>query len=129
MLGGGTIPLGHHSYRLFRAMLAETYARYGRPLLVSETGAEGTARASWLHYVCSEVRAAQAEGVPVGGICLYPIVDYPGWENDRCCEVGLLSMPDQSGHRTLNANLAEEIARQAPNLTLDRCEVVQRHAI
>jgi hypothetical protein len=118
VLGGGTIPLGHHSYRPFRAMLIETYARYKRPLLVSETGAEGTARASWLHYVCSEVRAAQAEGVPVGGICLYPVVDYPGWENDRCCEVGLLSMPDENGRRTLNAALAEEIARQAPTLKL-----------
>ncbi len=129
VLGGGTIPLGHHSYRPFRAMLAETYARYGRPLLVSETGAEGTARASWLHYVCSEVRAAMSVGIPVSGICLYPVVDYPGWENDRCCEVGLLSMPDQNGRRTLHAEFAEEIARQAPALKLDCSEEVQRHAI
>jgi beta-glucosidase/6-phospho-beta-glucosidase/beta-galactosidase len=129
VLGGGTIPLGHHGYRPFRAMLAETYARYGRPLLVSETGAEGTARASWLHYVCSEVRAALREGVPVGGICLYPVVDYPGWDNDRCCEVGLLSMLDQNGRRTLHAELAEEIARQGAALMHVRHEEVGRHAI
>ncbi|KNY19211.1 beta-glucosidase [Methylobacterium sp. ARG-1] len=129
VLGGGTIPLGHHGYRPFRAMLAETYARYGRPLLVSETGAEGTARASWLHYVCAEVRAALREGVPVGGICLYPVVDYPGWDNDRCCEVGLLSMLDQNGRRTLHAELAEEIARQGAALMHVRREEVRRHAI
>ncbi|CAO4153228.1 Glyco-hydro-42 domain-containing protein [Methylorubrum extorquens] len=129
VLGGSTIPLGHHGYRPFRAMLGETYGRYGRPLLVSETGAEGTARASWLHYVCSQVRAALVEGIPVGGICLYPVVDYPGWENDRCCEVGLLSMPDQSGRRTLHTNFAEEIARQAPTLELDRREEIHRHAV
>jgi beta-glucosidase/6-phospho-beta-glucosidase/beta-galactosidase len=129
VLGGGTIPLGHHGYRPFRAMLAETYARYGRPLLVSETGAEGTARASWLHYVCSEVRAVLREGVPVGGICLYPVVDYPGWDNDRCCEVGLLSIPDRNGRRRLHAELAEEIARQGAALMHVRQEEVRRHAI
>jgi hypothetical protein len=58
----------------------------------------------------------------MGGICLYPVLDYPGWENDRCCEVGLLSIADQSGRRTLNSDLAEEIARQAPTLKLGRRE-------
>ena len=129
VFGGGTISLGHHGYRPFRAMLAETHARYRRPLLVSETGAEGTARASWLHYVCAEVRAAVAEGVPVGGICLYPVVDYPGWENDRCCEVGLLSMPGPDGRRTVQVDMAEEIDRQSPTLMPLRYEEARLHAI
>ncbi|AWN37161.1 beta-glucosidase [Methylobacterium radiodurans] len=110
--GGGTIPLGHHAYRPFRQMLAEAYARYGRPLLVSETGAEGTAKAAWLHYVCGEVRAAQAAGVPVLGICLYPIQDYPGWENERPCAVGLFSAPDAAGVRAIDGPLAAELREQ-----------------
>ncbi|CAO4164217.1 beta-glucosidase [Methylorubrum extorquens] len=110
--GGGTIPLGHHAYRPFRAMLAEAYARYGRPLLVAETGAEGTAKAAWLHYVCAEVRAAQAQGVPVLGICLYPVLDYPGWENERPCAVGLFSEPDPTGARRLDEPLAAELREQ-----------------
>jgi hypothetical protein len=110
--GGGTIPFGHHAYRPFRAMLAEAYARYRRPLLVSETGAEGTAKAAWLHYVCAEVRAAQAEGVPILGICLYPILDYPGWENDRPCAVGLFSDADVAGHRPVDQPLAAELREQ-----------------
>jgi hypothetical protein len=71
-LGGSTVGFGHHLYRPFRSMLAEVHDRYGRPVLVAETGAEGTARAAWLHYVASEVRAALEDGVPVEGICLYP---------------------------------------------------------
>lgn len=107
-----TVGLGHHLYRPFRSMLAEIYARYGRPVLITETGAEGTAKPAWLHYVASEVHAAQALGVPVQGICLYPILEYPGWENERHCEVGLLSVPDADGRRCVDGPLAEELARQ-----------------
>ncbi len=110
--GGGTIPLGHHAYRPFRELLAEVHARYRRPLLVAETGAEGTARAAWLFYVCAEVRAARASGVPVEGICLYPILDYPGWDDERLCQVGLLSAPDENGRRACCAEFAAEIVRQ-----------------
>jgi beta-glucosidase/6-phospho-beta-glucosidase/beta-galactosidase len=112
VLGGGTIPMGHHDYRPFRDMLAETHRRYGRPVFVSEAGAENTARPSWLHYVAGEVAAARRDGVRVEGICLYPILDYPGWENERCCEVGLFSQPDERGVRTVYEPLAEELERQ-----------------
>ncbi|WP_245504818.1 hypothetical protein [Aquabacter spiritensis] len=90
----------------------EIHARYGRPLLVAETGAEASARAAWMHYVCGEVRAAQHAGAAILGICQYPILDYPGWDNGRRCEVGLLSMPDNDGRRTVCTALSEEIARQ-----------------
>ncbi|GJD66701.1 beta-glucosidase [Methylobacterium frigidaeris] len=117
--GGSTIPLGHHAYRPFRVMLAETHARYGRPLLVAETGAEGTAKAAWLHYVCGEVRAARATGVPVLGVCLYPILDYPGWDNDRPCAVGLFHAHDPTGHRGLDRPLAEELSMQAARFSAE----------
>ena len=110
--GGRTIPLGHHAYRPLRSLLAEVHARYRRPMLVAETGAEGSARAAWLHYVCAEVRAARGAGVPVEGICLYPILDYPGWEDDRPCAVGLFSVPDRDGRRTCDADFAAELRRQ-----------------
>ena len=76
--GGGFIPLGHFAYRPFRNMLTEVYQRYRRPLFIAETGAEGSARAAWLHYVASETAAAQHQGIPVEGLCIYPILDYPG---------------------------------------------------
>jgi beta-glucosidase/6-phospho-beta-glucosidase/beta-galactosidase len=112
MLRGRTIPRDAPAYRPLRELLAENHARYGRPLLIAETGAEGDLRAGWLRYVCEEVRAVQAAGVPVLGICLYPVTDYPGWMNGRHCPAGLLGMTDAEGQRPVHAPLAEELARQ-----------------
>lgn len=109
---GPTIPLGHHAYRPFHELLAEAHARYSRPLLIAETGAEGSARPSWLHYVCAEVETALQGGIPVEGICLYPILDYPGWDNERTCQVGLFSTPDEHGHRRACRPFARELERQ-----------------
>jgi hypothetical protein len=111
-IGGSTIPLGHHAYKPFSEMLTEVYKRYRRPVLVSETGAEGHARPYWLYHVCAEVAKAIRAGVPVEGMCIYPILDYHGWDNDRLCEVGLLSMPDARGRRRICKPLWEELQRQ-----------------
>jgi hypothetical protein len=58
------------------------------------------------------VRAAVASGIPVEGICLYPVIDYPGWSNLRHCEVGLLGHLDERGHRAICLPLADELRRQ-----------------
>jgi hypothetical protein len=111
-LTGGMIGLGHHCYRPFREILREINARYTRPMVISETGAESTARPAWLNYVCGEVVAARSAAVPVDGICLYPILDYPGWEDDRACEVGLLGPADETGRRPPYGPLAAALAQQ-----------------
>lgn len=112
VLGGPPIPLGQYNYRPFREMLTDVAARYGRPVIVSELGAENTARAAWLYYVASEVAAARKAGVAVEAMCLYPILDYPGWENDRLCEVGLFGGAEGDGRRAVYEPLAEELERQ-----------------
>jgi len=104
--------MGHYAYRPLSEMLAEAQKRYGAPIFVAETGAEGSCRAAWLNYVCAEVREAVSRGVPVAGICLYPVVDYPGWDNERLCPVGLLSHPDSRGLRTPYPPLVQELKRQ-----------------
>jgi hypothetical protein len=96
----------------FRDILAGMWERYRRPLLIAETGASDDLRAPWLRYVGEEVRAARRAGVPVHGICLYPILDYPGWEDDRHCQTGLWGFPDATGEREVYLPLAEELARQ-----------------
>lgn len=111
-LAGATIPLGHHEYRPLADLLVEAATRYGKPILLAETGAEGSARPAWLHYVSAEARAAMARGADLRGICLFPITAYPGWDNGRIAETGLFSQPSPEGARRLFAPLAEEIARQ-----------------
>jgi beta-glucosidase/6-phospho-beta-glucosidase/beta-galactosidase len=102
----------HPSYRPLRRMLSEVQQRYGRPVFVAETGTEGTARPSWFRYVCDEVAAAIDAGVRIEGVCLYPIVNHPGWINNRHCHNALWDYADQNGEREIYAPLAEELERQ-----------------
>lgn len=87
--------------------------RYGRPILIAETGAEGEARAPWLRYVAGQAALARTQGIDVAGICLYPITDYPGWEDDRHCDTGLLGYPGENGARPAYAPLEAELRIQA----------------
>jgi beta-glucosidase/6-phospho-beta-glucosidase/beta-galactosidase len=112
VLDGPALQRGDPRYRPFRDMLREAWELYGRPLVVAETGAQDGSRAEWLRYVAEEVRAARREGVPVGGICLYPILNYPGWDDDRHCQSGLWGYPGPGGHREIHVPLAQELARQ-----------------
>jgi len=105
--GGPPIDIGHPLYKPFRTILAETYARYGKPILVAETGIEAERRVEWIRYVHAETRAAMAAGVPVEGICLYPVVNHAGWDDDRPCENGLLSQQIAANGRGVYEPLAD----------------------
>jgi hypothetical protein len=100
--GGPPIDVGHHQYKPLRNILVETYARYGRPMIIAETGIEGDRRASWISYVLQEANAAVRAGVPLEGICLYPILNHPGWDDERPCENGLLSGAVVGHRRTIS---------------------------
>ena len=63
----------------FGALLREAWDRYGRPLVVAETSHFGSGRAQWLDDIAAQVAIARNTGVPVDGICLYPIIDRPDW--------------------------------------------------
>lgn len=101
----------HPAYRPFREMLGELHQRYQRPILIAETGCENRRRASWLRYVCEETRAAIQAGVPVEGMCLYPILNHPGWTDGRHCHNGLWDYPDANGQREIYEPLARELKR------------------
>ena len=109
---GPTIPMGHHEYRPLADMLIEMVDRYQKPIFLSETGAEGTGKPSWLHYVCNEVRDAIDRGADVRGICWYPITAYPGWDNSRHAETGLLSTVVADGTRHVDERLLAEFEAQ-----------------
>jgi beta-glucosidase/6-phospho-beta-glucosidase/beta-galactosidase len=106
------IPRGHPDYRPLRDILGEYYERYRRPLLIAETGIEDEERPGWLKYVGDEVLATIHRGVPVQGICLYPIVNHPGWVDDRHCHNGLWDYIGENDEREIYTPLAEEINRQ-----------------
>lgn len=110
---GGLVTLKRRDprHRPFRDLLAEVSSRYSRPILIAETGAEDRLRAGWLRYVSSEVAAAVDAGIRIEGICLYPILNHPGWVDDRHCHCGLWDYADPHGNRPVHGPLARELRR------------------
>jgi beta-glucosidase/6-phospho-beta-glucosidase/beta-galactosidase len=104
---------GHRLYRPLSSILEEFYRRYQKPLLIAETGIEDDERPEWFRYVSEQTTAAHALGVPVYGVCLYPIVNHPGWADDRHCHNGLWDYADDSGQREIFSPLAQVIKDQS----------------
>lgn len=102
-------------YRHVSLMLQEVYERYRRPIFVAETGIEDETRPAWLRYISREVFSAMEAGVPVEGLCLYPILNHPGWDDDRHCYNGMFDYADDRGNREVYEPLAEEVRRQSAN--------------
>jgi beta-glucosidase/6-phospho-beta-glucosidase/beta-galactosidase len=111
---GETIRRHEPEYRPFREIVTEVYQRYGRPLFIAETGTEDDDRPDWLAYIAEEVRVAIQAGIPVQGICIYPILNHPGWDDDRHCRNGLWDYARPDGTREIYRPLAEAIHRLHP---------------
>jgi hypothetical protein len=109
---GRAIPCGGLGWRPLRDMLNEFARRYARPLFIAGTGEDGAHGPSWLRYVGREVRAAMFADVRVLGLCLNPILDCRRAAGERRGTMGLWSMSDTPGHRSVNHSLAEEIGLQ-----------------
>lgn len=123
------IPPGHRLYRPLSEILAEFYKRYSKPLLIAETGIEDDARPEWFRYVCEQTFEARQASVPVDGICLYPIVNHPGWADDRHCHNGLWDYPDENGGREIYEPLAREIISQAERLINNVADVKEQRSV
>ncbi len=64
-------------------LLEEVYRRYHRPLFIAETSHYGAGRAAWINEIAGETRQARKRGVPIEGVCLYPILDRFDWNHPR----------------------------------------------
>ena len=51
-------------------------------------------------------------GVPVEGVGLYPVLDHPGWGDDRYCPNGLPTHGPSAADRVAEPALAAVIARR-----------------
>lgn len=104
-------PIRKHDprYKPFRNILKEVSDRYQRPLIVAETGTENGERPEWFAHIVEEVSAAIERGAEIHGICLYPILNHPGWNDDRHCHNGLWDYANNSGERQVFEPLAEQL--------------------
>ena len=101
-------------WRPLHMLLGDVHRRYRRPLVISETSHIGEGRGRWIREIAVEVGIALAQGVPVEGICLYPVIDRPDWEHpNRWHHSGLWDVvADEHRHllRVLNEPYADDLA-------------------
>ncbi|MBC8083506.1 MAG: amine oxidase, partial [Hymenobacter sp.] len=67
-------------WRPLRQLLASAYRRYGCPVVLTETSHSHEDRPKWMRMIGRECAAALRLGVPLWGVCLYPILDRPDWD-------------------------------------------------
>jgi UDP-galactopyranose mutase len=99
--------------RPFAELLGDVHRRYGRPLVIAETGHVGVERGAWVREIAGEVQSARKAGVPIEGICLFPMIDRPDMQNPAIWHSsGLWELaPDANGllERRLNAPYARAV--------------------
>jgi hypothetical protein len=120
-----TVWRGEPGYERLSTLLIENWRRYGRPMILSETGCEGDARCEWINYVAEECLLAMNAGCEIHGITLYPVLNHPGWADDRHCENGLWDYADDRGHRLIHEPLEEALRAWTPALTAARARMLR----
>ena len=99
----------------FSRLILNAWERYRRPIIIGETSHVGSGRAEWIRELTDEVIIAVNAGLPLEGICLYPIIDRFEWDNpSHWHNSGLWDYAieaDGTYRRVLNAGYAEELRR------------------
>jgi beta-glucosidase/6-phospho-beta-glucosidase/beta-galactosidase len=105
----------------FHQLFREAYERYRRPIFVAETSHVGSGRAEWLREMTDEIRQVIEEGIPIEGVCLYPILDRFDWNDaTHWHNSGLWDLTrgrDGTYVRVLNEEYAAELRRSQQTLT------------
>lgn len=123
---GETVRRGEVGYTPLSELLVAVSRRYQRPMLITETGGEGDARAPWLAYVTDECLRAMEQGCELHGLTLYPVLDHPGWLDDRHCPNGLWGYADAVRERAPFRALLDLMTTAAPRLLAARTAMLKR---
>lgn len=103
--------------RPFGDLVLAAWQRYRHPMLVAETSHVGIGRAAWLDDIASEVRRVRSLGVPMHGLCLYPVIDRPGWDapdhwhNSGLWDAALPGLAPDASRRVLCRPYAKSLRR------------------
>jgi hypothetical protein len=68
-------------WRPLSEFLLEAYRRYERPLVLAETSHPREDRPHWIRFVAAQCSEVLRQHVPLWGVCLYPIIDRPDWND------------------------------------------------
>jgi len=118
-IDGSTLTLSHPQWLDLHELLARVYARYGRPFFIAETCGRGPTRGPWIEYITQQSLIALQRGLPLAGICLYPIIDAPDWNTGLYQHCGLWDVVPTPGDplaRVLNEPYAAALRRAQARL-------------
>lgn len=107
-------PLGFDDPRRWplARLLRQVSRRYAGDFLITETAHIGDMRPIWMHSLADEAEKLLNEGVPLRGICLYPILGMPEWhDRDVWTNMGLWDLTPRDGrlHRELFTPLLDAL--------------------
>jgi hypothetical protein len=91
-LGQEQNPLEHDDPRRvpLARLIRRVWKRYRHELLITETAHVRDMRPFWMNYVADECEILLDEGIPLGGVCLYPILGMPEWHSpEQWVKMGL----------------------------------------
>lgn len=110
-------------------LLLEVQARYRRPLLLAETSHVGSGRGAWIREMAAEAALAVQHGASLRGICIYPVIDRPDWDDpghwhrSGLWDVSLEGEGKERLRRILSPPYAMAL-RQAQSLTEHLCSTL-----
>jgi hypothetical protein len=105
-LGTNCIPLEDKDPRRWslRKLVRSVWERYGQEMIIAETAHKDDMRPLWIREMATEVEAVVNEGIPLRGVCLYPILSMPEWHaQDEWTHMGLWNL------KRVNGSLIREI--------------------
>lgn len=95
-----------------RRLLRFVWERYGAEIVISETSHVGEMRPAWLREMAEEAEALLDEGLPLSGICLYPILGMPEWHaQQEWTRMGLWDLAPRGNalHRVIYTPMLEAL--------------------
>jgi beta-glucosidase/6-phospho-beta-glucosidase/beta-galactosidase len=83
----------------FPGLLKAAAERYGKPVVLSETGHFKEDRGLWMEQITKDCMTAMNAGVNLQGICIYPVLDRPDWDSLAYINCGIWGYHEKTKER------------------------------
>lgn len=68
-------------WKPLRDLIAEIHSRYSKPIVITETSHPREDRGLWMDIIAEECSSVLMSEIPLLGICIYPVIDRPDWDD------------------------------------------------
>ncbi len=68
-------------WRPLSSLIQEVYDRYKKPLVITETSHPKEDRPLWIDSLTEQLIHVHEKNIPLLGVCIYPIIDRPDWDD------------------------------------------------